>query len=45
MPIIIVNEGDTRADDIATLKVSDAGLSRLVSAVDQITPNQERKSA
>ena len=45
IPIIIVNEGDTRADDIATLKVSDAGLSRLVSAVDQITPNQERKSA
>ena len=45
IPIVIVNEGDTRADDMATLKVEQSAMSRLVSAVDQIIPSQDSKSA
>lgn len=45
IPIIIVNEGETRADDMATLKVEQSAMNRLVAAVDQIIPSQESKSA
>lgn len=45
IPIIIVNEGKTRADDIATLKIESQGLKRLVAAVDELIPSTERKTA
>ena len=45
IPIIIVNEGETRADDMATLKIEQSAMSRLVAAVDQISPSQESKFA
>jgi NAD-dependent SIR2 family protein deacetylase len=45
MPIIIVNEGDTRADSMASLKIDTAGMSRLVAAIDEINPIQESQSA
>ena len=45
MPIVIVNEGETRADDIATLKVEQSAMNRLVAAIDQIIPPETRKSA
>ena len=35
----------TRADDLATLKVEQSAMSRLVAAVDQIIPSQESKFA
>ena len=45
IPIVIVNEGETRADDMATLKIEQSAMNRLVSAVDQIIPSQKSKSA
>ena len=45
IPIVIVNEGETRADDMATLKVEQSAMNRLVAAIDQIIPSQESKSA
>lgn len=45
IPIIIVNEGQTRADDIATLKIETQGLQRLVAAIDELEPSTERKTA
>ena len=45
MPIVIVNEGDTRADSMASLKIDTAGMSRLVAAIDEINPIQESQSA
>ena len=45
IPIIIVNEGETRADGMATLKIEQSALNRLVAAIDQIIPSQESKSA
>jgi NAD-dependent SIR2 family protein deacetylase len=45
IPIVIVNEGETRADAMATLKVEQSAMNRLVAAVDQIIPSQESKSA
>lgn len=45
IPIVIVNEGETRADDLATLKVEQSAMNRLVAAIDQIIPSQESKSA
>ena len=41
IPIVIVNEGSTRADDMATLKVEAAAMSKFVAAVDHITPFQK----
>ena len=41
IPIVIVNEGETRADHIATLKIEQSAMNRLVAAVDQIIPSQE----
>ena len=45
IPIIIVNEGQTRADDMATLKIGAHGMQRLVAAIDEITPSTEKKTA
>jgi NAD-dependent SIR2 family protein deacetylase len=45
IPIVIVNEGETRADDMATLKIEQSAMNRLVSAVDQIILSQKSKSA
>ena len=45
IPIVIVNEGESRADDMATLKVEQSAMNRLVAAIDQIIPSQESKSA
>lgn len=45
IPIIIVNEGQTRADDMATLKIETQGLQRLVAAIDELEPSIERKTA
>ena len=45
IPIIIVNEGETRADGMATLKIEQSAMNRLVAAIDQIIPSQESKSA
>ena len=45
IPIVIVNEGQTRADDIATLKIGSHGMQRLVSAIDELSPSTEKKSA
>lgn len=45
IPIIIVNEGKTRADDIATLKIESQGLKRFVAAVDELIPSTEKKTA
>lgn len=41
IPIVIVNEGSTRADDMATLKVEAAAMSKFVAAVDHIIPFQK----
>ena len=32
-PIVIVNEGETRADDMATLKVEQSAANRLQSSI------------
>jgi NAD-dependent SIR2 family protein deacetylase len=45
IPIIIVNEGQTRADDMATLKIETQGLQQLVAAIDELEPSTERKTA
>ena len=45
IPIVIVNEGQTRADDIATLKIGSHGMQRLVSAIDELSPSTEKKTA
>ena len=45
IPIVIVNEGETRADEMATLKVERSAMNRLVAAIDHIIPSQESKSA
>ena len=45
MPIVIVNEGDTRADSMASLQIDTAGMSRLVAASDEINPLQGSPSA
>jgi len=45
IPIVIVNEGETRADNMATVKVERSAMSRLVAAVDQLIPSQKSKSA
>ena len=45
IPIVIVNEGQTRADDIATLKIGSHGMQRLVSAIDELSPPTEKKTA
>ena len=44
-PIVIVNEGQTRADDIATLKIGTHGMQKLVSAIDELSPSTEKKTA
>ena len=36
LPIYIVNEGLTRADDLATLKINDNALDHFVEAVDRL---------
>ena len=45
IPIVIVNEGQTRADDIATLKIGTHGMQKLVSAIDELSPSTEKKTA
>jgi NAD-dependent SIR2 family protein deacetylase len=45
IPIVIVNEGQTRADDLATLKISAHAMQRLVAAVDELIPSTEKKTA
>jgi NAD-dependent SIR2 family protein deacetylase len=45
IPIVIVNEGQTRADDLATLKISANAMQRLVAAVDELVPSTEKKTA
>ena len=45
IPIVIINEGETRADDMATLKIEESAMNRLVAAIDHIIPSQESKSA
>jgi len=37
-PIVILNEGITRADDLAALKITDHALETFVDAVDQLSP-------
>ncbi len=37
-PIVILNEGVTRADDIANLKITDNALKTFIDAVDQLSP-------
>ena len=45
IPIVIVNEGQTRADDLATLKISANAMQRMVAAVDELVPSTEKKTA
>ena len=45
IPIVIVNEGQTRADDLATLKISANAMQRLVAAIDELAPSTEKKTA
>ena len=44
IPIVIVNEGQTRADDIATSRLV-AWHAALVSAIDELSPSTEKKTA
>lgn len=45
IPIVIVNEGQTRADDLATLKIGSNGMQRLVAAIDELILPTEKKTA
>ena len=45
IPIVIVNEGQTRADDIATLKIGPRGMEKLVAAIEVLVPSMEKKTA
>lgn len=45
LPIYIVNEGVTRADDLATLKINDNALDHFVDAVDRLCDIYQQEPA
>lgn len=44
-PLLVINEGSTRADDIATLTLRDGALNALMQAIDSLPPHLDKESA
>jgi len=45
LPLYIVNQGLTRADELATLKISDSALDHFINAVDHLCANHQQETA